>query len=212
LIKVLVVDDHILIRKGIILLLEAYSDIEVVGEAGDGEEAIILAAKTNPDVILMDISMPNGLDGFMASQEIMHQNKETKVILLTMHDEEVYLRKAIDINVQGYIMKKSQSSELFEAITTVYRGNRYYKAGIPSEQLDKLFDHKGENDASVLTIREQEIVRFVILGYTNKQVSEKLHISPKTVENHKANIMTKLNLKNKSDLIQYGLNNYYYNL
>lgn len=211
-IKVLVVDDHILIRKGIILLLEAYSDIEVVGEAGDGEEAILLAAKTNPDVILMDISMPNGLDGFMTSQEIMHQNKETKIILLTMHDEEVYLRKAIDINVQGYIMKKSQSSELFEAITTVYRGKRYYKAGIPSEQLDKLFDHKGENDASVLTIREQEIVRFVILGYTNKQVSEKLHISPKTVENHKANIMAKLNLKNKSDLIQYGLNNYYYNL
>jgi two-component system, NarL family, response regulator NreC len=209
LIKVMVVDDHVLIRKGIILLLEAYSELEIAGEASEGEEAILIANREKPDVILMDISMPHGLDGFTATQKLIKEIPDVKIILLTMHDEEVYLQKAIEINAHGYILKKSQAGELYEAITSVYRGKNYYNVGLPPEQIDKLLLQKGTKHASVLTVREQEIVRFVVLGYTNKQISEKLLISPKTVENHKANIMGKLNLKSKAELIQYGLNNHY---
>lgn len=208
-IKVLVVDDHVLIRKGIILLLENHQDIEVVGEAGDGEEAIQLAASTQPDVILMDISIPDGLDGFTATQEIMTRLEGVKVILLTMHNEIVYIQKGIEVGAHGYLLKNSQGNVLYEAIKAVYEGKRYYQVGLPEEQLERLFKQKGKEKAELLTIREQEIVRLTILGYTNVQIGKKLFISSKTVENHKANIMQKLELKDKSEFIQYGLVNRY---
>lgn len=208
-IKVLVVDDHVLIRKGIILLLENHQDIEVVGEAGDGEEAIQLAASTQPDVILMDISIPDGLDGFTATQEIMTRLEDVKVILLTMHNEIVYIQKGIEVGAHGYLLKNSQGNVLYEAIKAVYEGKRYYQVGLPEEQLERLFKQKGKEKAELLTIREQEIVRLTILGYTNVQIGKKLFISSKTVENHKANIMQKLELKDKSEFIQYGLVNRY---
>ncbi len=210
-IKVLIVDDHDLIRKGIILLLERYPEIEIVGEAGDGEEAIRVAMRTNPDVILMDLSMPNGLDGFTSAQEILKQMEHVKIIILTMYDEEVYIQKAIQINAQGFILKNSKASELYEAIVSVYQGKKFYKTGIPEEQLRKLFKFKVKS-RSVLSIREKEIVRLTVLGFTNQEISKKLLISPKTVENHKSNIMHKLRLKNKHQLIQYGIKNNYLDL
>ncbi|MYL35780.1 response regulator [Pontibacillus yanchengensis] len=210
-IKVMVVDDHVLIRRGIVMLLEGYADIEIVGEASNGDEAIVTAVNQQPDVILMDISMPDGLDGFTAAEEILKQTENTKVVLLSMHDEEVYIQKAIQLDVGGYILKKSQGGELHEAIQTVHNGGRYYKVGIPEDQLEKLSQHRGK-ESSILSTREKEIVRLTILGYSNKQISERLYISPKTVENHKANIMQKLGLKNKSEMIQYGINNSYLDL
>ncbi|WP_042352609.1 response regulator [Bacillus massiliigorillae] len=211
-IKIMVVDDHVLIRKGIVLLLESYANFQIVGEAGDGEEAILAAVRNKPDVILMDISIPNGLDGFTATQEILKEVKNVKIVLLTMHNEEVYIQKAIEIEAHGYVLKNSQGGELYEAITSVYNGKRYYNVGLPQEQLEKLFLNKRKRKTSILSAREKEVVRLTILGYTNKQMSEKLLISVKTVENHKANIMQKLNLKKKSELIQYGLSNNYIQL
>lgn len=208
-IRVLVVDDHILIRKGLVLLLESYPDIAIIGEASEGEEAIRKALKEEPDVILMDISMPNGIDGIVATQEILKYSKGIKVILLSMHDEEGYIQEAIEIEANGYILKNSQGGELHRAIQQVHKGEKYYQVGLPAEQIKKLFENRGKKQASVLTLREQEILRLVVYGYTNKQVSEKLSISPKTVENHKANIMTKLELKQKSELIQYAIANHY---
>ncbi|WP_282020918.1 response regulator transcription factor [Planomicrobium okeanokoites] len=208
-IRVLVVDDHILIRKGLVLLLESYSDISIIGEASDGEEAIRQALKEEPDVILMDISMPNGIDGMVATQEILKYSKDIKVILLSMHDEEGYIQEAIEIEADGYILKNSQGGELHHAIQQVHKGEKYYKVGLPPEQIKKLFENRGKKQASILTLREQEVLRLVVYGYTNRQVSEKLSISPKTVENHKANIMTKLELKQKSELIQYAIANHY---
>lgn len=208
-IKVLVVDDHVLIRKGIVLLLEKYKDIEVVGEASDGEEAIQLATQMQPDVVLMDISIPHGLDGFTATQEIMKIVDHVKVILLTMHNEIGYIQRGIEIGAQGYLLKNSQGGELYDAIRSVNNGKRYYEVGIPEEQLEKLFNQKGKEKRELLTVREQEIVRLTILGYTNVEIGKKLFISSKTVENHKANIMQKLELKTKSELIQYGLANKY---
>ena len=206
-IKVLIVDDHVLIRKGIVLLLEQYKDIEVVGEAGDGGEAIQLAARTCPDVVLMDISIPNGLDGFTASREIMKLLDNVKVILLTMHNEVIYIQKGIEVGAHGYLLKNSQGGELYDAVRAVRDGKRYFKAGIPEKQLQKLFKQKGKEQRGLLTVREQEIVGLTILGFTNIEIGEKLFISNKTVENHKANIMQKLELKNRSELFQYGLRN-----
>ncbi|MGE7183916.1 response regulator [Peribacillus sp. NPDC006672] len=211
-INILVVDDHILIRKGIVLLLESYPDLHIVGEAGDGESAILLANREKPDVVLMDISIPNGLDGFTATQEILKQVERVKVILLTMHNEEVYIQKAVQIGAHGYLLKSSQGGELYEAITAVMKGKRHYHVGLPPEQLEKIFQSTGKAEPSILSVREKEVVRFTILGFTNKEIATKLQISVKTVENHKANIMQKLQLKNKSELIQYGLKNNYLDL
>lgn len=208
-INVLLVDDHTLIRKGIALLLENHEDISVVGEANDGEEAIQLAYQTNPDVILMDISIPNGLDGFTATKEIKKHLPHIKIIFLTMHNEIAYIQQAIEVEADGYILKNSQGGIMYEAIQAVHNNKPFYEVGLPKEQLEKLFKNKGNQKGEVLSTREQEIVRLSILGYTNIQIAEKLFISSKTVENHKSNIMQKLHLKGKAELIQYGIANGY---
>ncbi|SHH13407.1 MULTISPECIES: response regulator transcription factor [Virgibacillus] len=210
-IRVCIVDDHRLIRRGLQLLLEAYPDIQVVGEAEDGDEAIQLMHQLEVDVMLMDVSMPNGIDGFTASEVILQNHKHVHIVLLTMHDEEVYIQKAIQLDIGGYILKNSKGNELHEAIHAVHRGEKYYKVGLPEDQIAKLFKHS-KKDYSILSVREKEIVRLTVLGYTNKQMSQRLFISPKTVENHKANIMHKLELKCKSELIQYGLTNHYHTI
>lgn len=209
--KVLIVDDHVLIRKGIRLLLEEFSDIEVVGEACDGAEAITKAHKYQPDVVFLDLSMPDGLDGFTASKAILAEIEGTKIILLTMHDGEIYIRQAVQSNVHGYLLKTSQANELYEAIQTVLAGERYYQTSIPDEQLEKFFLEKNQ-PKSILSLREQGVVQLTSLGFTNVQIAKKLGISPKTVENHKANIMNKLGLKNKHELVRFALKNYHVNL
>lgn len=204
--KVLIVDDHDLIRKGIRLLLEGFSDVEVVGEASNGCDAITLALKHRPDVILLDLSMPTGLDGFTTAKTIMDELEDVKIIVLTMHDEEIYVQKAIQYNIHGYLLKNSQTNDLHEALQAVYYGKRFYRTHIPEERLEKMFAEK--EPKSPLTNREREIVRLTFLGYTNNQIANKLKISPKTVENHKTNIMQKLGIKEKHELIQYALKNH----
>ncbi|MFF5995597.1 response regulator transcription factor [Lysinibacillus sp. KU-BSD001] len=207
--KVLLVDDHVLIRKGITLLLEQYHNIEVVGEASDGEECFQLIYQVKPDVILLDISIPNGMDGLAVTQKVKKDFPTIKIVILTMHNEIAYVQRAIDMDADGYILKNSKGNQVYEAIRAVYDGRTYYDVGIPGEQLEKLFKKKGKNNADILSNREQEIVRLTILGYTNLQIADKLFISSKTVENHKSNIMQKLNLKSKAELIQYGITNKY---
>ncbi len=208
-IKVLLVDDHVLIRKGIALLLTNYQDIEVIGEASDGAKAIQLAEQLQPNVVLMDISIPKGIDGFTATLEIKKHQPDVKVIMLTMHNEVAYIQQAIEVGADGYILKNSQGSEMYQAIQSVYSGRVYYEVGLPEEQLEKLFKQKGKKKADILSTREQEILRLTILGYSNMQIADQLFISTKTVENHKSNIMQKLNVKTKAELIQYGIANDY---
>ncbi|WP_425393871.1 response regulator [Caryophanon latum] len=206
--NILLVDDHVLIRKGIALLLDHYDDVTVVGEASDGEEAIQLAYQLEPDVILMDISIPGGLDGFTAAKEIKEKLPHINIIFLTMHNEIAYIERAIELQADGYILKNSQGGVMYEAIYKVYHNERYFDVGLPDEQLDKLFKQK-KKKGDVLSTREQEVLRLTILGYTNVQIADKLFISAKTVENHKANIMHKLELTSKAELIQYGITNGY---
>lgn len=208
-IKVFLVDDHVLIRKGIALVLENYKDLKVIGDASTTEECIQTMYDQEIDVILMDISIPNGIDGFTATQKVKKLFPDTKVIMLTMHSEIAYIQKAIDCNADGYILKNSQDSQVYKAIQAVYSGRKYYDIGLPKEQLEKMFKKKGKNNTDVLSSREQEIVRLTVLGYTNLQIADKLFISCKTVESHKSNIMQKLALKSKAELIQYGITNNY---
>ncbi|MBM7714732.1 response regulator transcription factor [Siminovitchia sp. FSL H7-0308] len=208
-IKVLLVDDHVLIRKGIGLLLTKYQDIEVVGEASDGAEAIQLAEQLRPNVILMDISIPKGIDGFTSTIEIKKHQPDIKVIMLTMHNELAYIRQAIEVGADGYILKNSQGGEMYQAIQAVYTGRNFYEVGLPEEQIEKLYKQKGKKKADILSTREQEILRLTVLGYSNIQIADQLFISTKTVENHKSNIMQKLNVKTKAELIQYGIANDY---
>lgn len=208
-IKVLLVDDHILIRKGIALLVENHPKIVVVGEASDGEEAMQLAYQLQPQVILMDISIPNGMDGFTVTKELKKGLPDVKIVMLTMHNEIAYIQKAREVGADGYILKNSKSGEIIEAINSVFLGKLYYEVGLPREQMEKLFKKKGKKNIDILSTREQDILRLTVLGYSNIEIGHKLFISIKTVENHKSNIMQKLNIKTKAELVQYAITNKY---
>ncbi|RAT94696.1 response regulator transcription factor [Brevibacillus sp. Leaf182] len=211
-IRVLLVDDHTMIRKGLRVLLESYSQIKIVGESHTGNDAILKANQLNPDVVLMDLSLPNGLDGFTASNEIRKSNPFVKIVILTMHDEEIFVQKAIAVGAHGYILKNSHGELLFQAIVEVYKGKRFYKTSVSQEIINLWLKSDAKTMPSVLTLREKELVRLIVLGYTNKEMADKLLISVKTVENHKTNIMQKLGLDSKHQLIQYAIKNRYLDL
>ncbi|NQF13019.1 response regulator transcription factor [Brevibacillus sp. HB1.3] len=211
-IRVLLVDDHTMIRKGLRVLLESYSQIKIVGESHTGNDAIVKANQLKPDVVLMDLSLPNGLDGFTASNEIRKSNPLVKIVILTMHDEEIFVQKAITVGAHGYILKNSHGELLFQAIVEVYRGKCFYKTSVSQEIINLWLRSDAKTLPSVLTLREKELVRLIVLGYTNKEMADKLLISVKTVENHKTNIMQKLGLDSKHQLIQYAIKNRYLDL
>ncbi|ATF13392.1 response regulator transcription factor [Brevibacillus sp. HB1.2] len=211
-IRVLLVDDHTMIRKGLRVLLESYSQIKIVGESHTGNDAILKANQLEPDVVLMDLSLPNGLDGFSASNEIRKSNPFVKIVILTMHDEEIFVQKAITVGAHGYILKNSHGELLFQAIVEVYKGKRFYKTSVSQEIIHLWLKSDAKTMPSVLTLREKELVRLIVLGYTNKEMADKLLISVKTVENHKTNIMQKLGLDSKHQLIQYAIKNRYLDL
>lgn len=188
------------------MLLERWEAVETIEEADNGTDAIALAEQKQPDVVILDLSMPEGLDGFTAAQNIHKTVPNAKIIVLTMHDEEAYIQKALQSGISGYLLKNSESNELQEAIEAVMKGERYYRTRIPLEQLEKMVAN--DSKKSILTPREQEVLRLVTLGYTNIQIGEQLVISPKTVERHKSNMMQKLNLQEIHELIQYGIKNH----
>jgi len=208
-IKVLLVDDHMMIRKGIRVLMEGFSEIEIAGESNNGNEAVFKAGQLKPDVVLMDLSIPNGVDGFTA---IRKMNPSVKIVILTMHDEEIFIQKAIEAGAHGYVLKNSHYQLLYQAIVEVYRGNRYYKTSVSPDIIDQWLNSESQKPPSVLTVREKEILRFIVLGYANKEIADKLSISVKTVENHKTNMMQKLDLDSKHELIQYAIKNKYLDL
>ncbi|WP_236636681.1 response regulator transcription factor [Exiguobacterium sp. SL-9] len=203
-IKVLIVDDHELVRRGLKLMFRPYEEIDVVGEAVDGTTAIQEAIRMTPDVVLLDITMPNGLDGFMTATALAEEVPGVKVILLTMHDEELYIKRALELDVPGYLSKNSDPGQLVDGIKQVMEGKRYYATSLSEAFIEKVVSQKKE---SVLTRRESEIVRLTTLGYGNIEIGEKLGISPKTVENHKSRVMHKLQIKHRHELVQFALKN-----
>lgn len=208
-IKLCIVDDHAVVRSGLKMLLNEKEDIRVIGEASEGDEAIKIAQQLQPDVVLMDLSMPHGKDGLTATKELKQLLPGIAVLFLTMHDDDEYLFQAIHAGASGYILKSAPHEELLTAIRTVAAGNAYlYPTAtkrLMSEYLDR--SNKGDNGKAFETLsdREKEIVSLVAKGYSNKEVAEQLVISIKTVESHKANVMDKLGLKTRPDLVKYAM-------
>lgn len=209
LIRILVVDDHVVVRSGLMALLDGKNGIKVVGDAADGDEAIRKAVELQPNVVLMDFSMPPGKDGLTATTELKKQLPNTEVLILTMHDDEEYLFRAIQAGASGYILKSAPHEELLAAIQSVAEGSAYLYPNatkrLMSEYLDKIKQEGIAGPYESLSEREKEILSWVAKGYANKEIAEHLVISVKTVESHKSNLMEKLNLKTRPELVKFAL-------
>jgi len=203
-INILIVDDHALFRQGLRRILESLKRITVVGEASDGNEAIQLARETNPDIILMDVSMPH-LNGLEATQRIKRILPDTSIILLTMYEDNFLQEDGMNIGASGYLPKKSVDRELFDAIDVVSSGEKYFYRFSQISQDTRSVSQGSVISYESLSAREKEILRLLAGGMTNKDISENLCISINTVETHRKNIMKKLNLHNLSDIIKYTM-------
>ena len=207
-IRVLVVDDHTIVRDGICALLALAADIEVVGEAENGKEALDKVRQLTPDVVLMDIAMPI-MDGLEATRRIHKEFPETKVLVLTQYDEKEYIFSIIEVGAQGFISKTAVSSELASGIRALHHGDSFLspvaaKVFVEDFQQGTPRGEK-ENHYPRLTDREREVLKLVAEGYTTKKIADILVVSPKTVEGHKTNLMDKLDIHNKTDLIKYAI-------
>ncbi len=208
-IRVLLVDDHAILRTGLQRLLTEEDDIEVIGEAGDGREAIQKVQELHPDIVLMDIGMPV-MNGMEATKQIKKRDHDVKILVLTMHDNEEYLFQVLQAGASGYVLKKAADSDLVNAIHIVEGGDCFlYPSAaklVVEDYLEKV-KHGQEPTTSydALTDREREILTLVAEGYTNREIAETLFISVKTVETHKANIMEKLNLHKRAELVRYAI-------
>jgi DNA-binding NarL/FixJ family response regulator len=206
-IRVLIADDHSLVRAGIRLLLEGHPDIEVVGEAGGGCEVVEQVTRLEPDVVLMDIAMGD-LSGMEATAQITERTPRTRVLALTMHDREEYFFAMLQAGALGYVLKESQPDELLAAIRAVHRGEAYLSPTVTKAVVtDYLAQRTGQNQPNhgYLTPREQEILRMVADGKTTREIGDLLHLSEKTVEKHRASIMHRLGMHSLSQLIKYAI-------
>jgi len=206
-IKVLVVDDHTIVRDGICALLALTADIEVVGEAENGREALDKIRQLDPDVVLMDIAMPI-MDGLEATRRIRKKFSATKVLVLTQYADKEYIFPIIEAGAQGFISKTSASSELTSGIRAVHQGDSFLspvaaKAFVDDYQLGSMRER--EDPYQQLTDRERDILKLVVEGYTTQETADMLVLSPKTVEGHKTNLMAKLDIHNKPDLVKYAI-------
>lgn len=206
-IRVLLVDDHAILREGIKALLEKQDNIEVVAEAADGREAISRVAQFRPDVVVLDISMPM-MDGLESTRQMKRENPDIKVLVLTMHDNEEYFFQLLRAGASGYVTKKSVSRELVSAIEAVYRGESFFCPSMAKFLLSDFLrlDKAVENtDQEELTPREREIVKLIAEGYTNQQIADLLHRSVKTIESHRSNILRKLGIHDSIELVKYAV-------
>jgi two-component system response regulator NreC len=204
-IRVLVADDHTIVRSGVRLLLEAEPDIEVVGEALDGHEAINKAETLRPDVILMDIAMP-GMDGLEATRHIKTFWPDIEVLVLTMHRTDDYFFEMLKAGASGYILKGAQTDELIHALKVVSRGEVFLYPSMTGRLVEEYLSQAegGIHSDLSLSPRETEILILLADGYSNKEIAEKLVISPSTVHSHRSNLMAKLGLSTRHELVQYA--------
>ncbi|HHN64151.1 MAG TPA: response regulator transcription factor [Nitrospirae bacterium] len=206
-IRVVIADDHALVREGIIAFLKICDDIEVVGEAADGKEAIEKTVKLNPDVVLMDISMPV-LGGIEATYEIKRIKPEIKVLILTQYDDPEYVRRLLKAGVSGYILKHAVGTDLVSAIRAVAKGEVYLYSSIASKVVGGYLgkeEARVEDPYELLTDREKQVLKLIAEGYTHKEIASLLNISVKTVIAHQTNISEKLDIHSKAGLIKFAI-------
>ncbi len=207
-IRIVLADDHEIVRSGLKMLIESAPDMKVVGEAADGEQAYELVAREKPDILLMDISMPPGQSGLVACGRITQDHPNTRIIVVTMFAEPEYLYFTLQGGAAGYLLKNSSSEELVSAIRMVQGGGTYIHPKMVESLTRQLFSSSGEGeDVSYkqLTTRELEILQLLAKGHTNKEVSEKIYLSIKTVEAHRSKIYAKLGFKTRADLVAYAI-------
>jgi two-component system response regulator NreC len=209
--RILLADDHTLLRAGLRELLVSYDAFEVVGEASDGVEAVEAVRRIKPDLVILDIGMPK-MRGIEAITEIKRDNPETKVLVLSMHDREEYVRQTLKNGADGYLLKKSAAKELVEALEHIASGSLYISPAISRQIVTTWLQQDDHSDLAAqyetrLTEREKAVMKLLAEGYTNKEVAAVLTISPKTVETHRAHIMTKLEIRTLPDLVRYAIKN-----
>jgi DNA-binding NarL/FixJ family response regulator len=201
--RVVIADDHGIVRTGLRMLLESQRDIDVIGEAADGVEARDLAIRERPDLAILDVKMPK-LTGLQATREIREQAPEVAVLILSMYDDERYLFEALKAGANGYVLKAQADADLLEAVRAVERGEPFLT---PRAQQALIKDFLGGGPArdEELTPREQEVVKLVAEAHTNKEIAELLHLSEKTVENHRSNAMKKLGMRDRVELVRWAI-------
>ncbi len=208
-IRILIADDHPIFRAGLRALLEAQPDMQVIGEAGNGQEAVARARQLQPDVVLLDISMP-GMDGLQALRRMQAEGVNSRVLVVTMHAENEYLLQVLESGGYGYVLKQGVDTDLFEAIRTVARGDVFLYPAATTLLLSRYRDQKRALDESQegqdnLSEREREVLRLTAEGYSSNEIGEQLSLSAKTVETYRTRVMRKLNLHHRSDLVRYAL-------
>jgi len=200
-------DDHQVVRNGLRVLLEAEPDFSVVGEAGDGLEAVRLVERLQPDVLVLDLMMP-GLNGLEVARQVSQRSPQTRVVILSMYDNEAYVLEALRAGAAAYVPKESTSAELVRAIREAVAGRRYLSPPL-SERAIEIYMQRAESAAldpyETLTAREREVLHLVAEGHTNAEIAARLFVSPRTIETHRANLMRKLGLHTQTDLIRYAL-------
>jgi DNA-binding NarL/FixJ family response regulator len=206
--RIVLADDHVMFRQGIKNILGKDKGLEVIGEAGDGLKLLELLNKATPDMIILDISMPN-LRGIEATREIKMILPEVKVLILSIHKDKEFVYSAISAGAEGYLLKEDADTELFAAIEKIRQEGRYISPLLLGDLTNELFQahHKGQLTPQIepLTTREREVLKFIAEGISNKEIADLLFISVRTVENHRANIMRKLNIKSTANLIKYAI-------
>ena len=206
-IKAVLVEDHTIVREGLRPLLEGRG-IEVIGEAGDGLEAVKIAKELNPQIVIMDVALPR-LGGIEATRRILKAKPDIKVVMLTIHDEPQFVYKALEAGAGGYLVKEAPLDELMNAIKAVMRGETYLSTNFPPGVLESYVKMvrrgKKADEFSQLTRREREILQYIAEGYTSPEIARILFISKKTVENHRANIMEKLDIHDTAGLVRYAI-------
>ena len=203
-VRVLIVDDHAVVRSGLRMVLEAESELEVVGEAGTGREAIFEARSTKPDVILLDVVMPDqsGLD---VLPTLLHEHPETKILVLSMQDEPQYVRQAFAAGASGYVLKEAADAEVVAAIREIAKGGRYVHPELGARLIAAEADEQRRAAEDPLSDREREVLRLLALGHTNQEIASQLYISIRTAETHRAHIMQKLRLTTRAELVRYAI-------
>jgi DNA-binding NarL/FixJ family response regulator len=205
--RIMLAEDHQMVREGLKSVLNAQPDMEVIGEAGDGRSAITAAKELNPDIIIMDISMP-GMNGLEATGILKQALPHMKILTLTRHTDAGFLQQLLRAGASGYVLKQSPSTELIRAIRAIYAGGNYLDPAIAGKVIDGYVSRQAPLTAEVignLSEREEEVLKLIAWGYSNKEIAAKLEISVKTVETHKSNLMKKLSLRSRIDIVRYAL-------
>ncbi len=202
-IRILLADDHPIVRQGLKLIISAHSDLEVVGEAGNGREAVDMAGKLHPDMVLIDVAMPE-LNGIEATRRLVSANGRLKVLVLSMHKEAVYVREILKAGARGYILKGAIDTELLNAIRSVAKGDGYISPAVSGALLN---DYRKDvtDPVDLLSGREREVLQLIAEGKTNKEIATKLNLSVYTVDSHRGKIMEKLNLHSTGELVRFAI-------